>query len=87
MTMHDDDSALHPVPGVVTVYAIYDHPRDHPYHFVVRPWDIVAGRQGPRYACGLFDELDKARAYCAQFGLKPMKDGVSSDPVIVEVWV
>ncbi len=28
---------------VLTQYAIYDHPRDYPNHYVVRRWDIVEG--------------------------------------------
>src|SRR5690606_2009018 len=58
-----DDSAMLPRRDCLTQYVIYDHPRDHPEYFVVRPWDIEAGEAVPRLAAGLFGELAKARAW------------------------
>lgn len=79
-----DDSSLHP--GVFTQYVIYDHPRDHPDHFVVRAWDIKPGGPTLREARGLFYELDRARAYCAQFGHVRLERMPDDDPKIIEVW-
>jgi hypothetical protein len=81
-----DDSALTPRRDALTQYVIYDHPRDHPEHFVVRPWDIQAGGAVAREAAGLFRDLDKARAYCAQFGLVCIGRQDGDDPTIVETW-
>lgn len=96
MTTEIDDSALYPRPGVVTLYTIYDHPRDHPGYFVVRPWDVdpksdpqarlrIAPNGQP--VCGLFAELETAREYCAQFGLVKLTRAEHDDPSVIEVWL
>lgn len=88
-----DDSALHPRPNTVSVWVIYDHPRDHPDYFVVRPWDVIDGKSVPRIAgsglpvCGLFRKIDDARAYCEQFGLTLLARSPDDDPVVVETWL
>lgn len=88
-----DDSTLHPRPNIVSVYVIYDHPRDQPDYFVVRPWDVVNGQSVPRVAasglpvCGLFRELGDARAYCEQFGLTVLARSPGDDPTVVETWL
>lgn len=90
----DDDSALHPLPGTLSVYVIYDHPRDLPDWFVVRPWDVVDGKARMRTGklrgepvAGLFRQLDDARAYCEQFGLTKMARSPDDDPTVVETWL
>lgn len=84
--MSDDDAALLPLRGALTMYAVYDHPSDHPDYFVVRPWDIVRGEVTPRLAAGLFRQLEDARAWCQQFGLVRLERQEGDDPCIVEVW-
>lgn len=81
-----DDSALLPRCDCLTQYVIYDHPRDHPEWFVVRPWDIAMGECRPRLAAGLFHELDAARAWCEQLGLVCIERQAGDDACIVEVW-
>lgn len=90
-----DDSSLYPIPNVPAYYVIYDHPRDHPDYYVVRPWDAHPGESAPRPriapngqpVCGLFAKLDNARAYCAQFGLVLTARAERDDPSILEVWI
>ena len=87
-----DDRMLAPRTDAITQYAIYDHPRDFPQHFVVRPWDIVRGRPPePRLVRVLFEELDAARSWCAQHGCACIgrSDGAdeTDDEAIIEVWM
>ena len=89
----EEDDDLLPRDGVFSVYVIYDHPRDHPEWWVVRPWDVIGGDSAPRIAknglpvAGLFRELEAARAYCEQFGLTCLPPQPGDDPVIVETWL
>jgi hypothetical protein len=80
-----DDSPL--MPSGNTMYVVYDHPRDQPDHFVVRPWDFVGEKYIPRHVCGLFKELDSAREWCAQLGLMQTLRQSQDDPTIIEVWL
>ena len=81
-----DDSALMPKPGAITQYVIYDHPRDHPGYFVVRPWDIENGVVTPRLVAAQFNELAAARAWCEQLELVCIGRTSADDPTILEVW-
>jgi hypothetical protein len=83
-----DDSALMPSreDGCLTQYAIYDHPRDHPTYYVVRPWDIRAGECKPRQVAGLFKELENARLWCEQLGLVCLGRHDYDDKCLLELW-
>lgn len=88
-----DDTALLPIRDRFSVYTIYDHPKDHPDYYVLRPWDVIDGKDAPRIApnglpvCGLFKELESAREWCAQYGLHRLPRQPGDDPVIVETWI
>ena len=68
----------------ISQYAIYDHPRDFPDHFVLREWRIKDGLVMPAEGCWLTKTLEDARALVPSgfynFGRLP-----GDDPVIVEV--
>jgi hypothetical protein len=89
----DEDDDLVPRPGILSIYVIYDHPKDHPDWWVVRLWDVIDGTGAPRIAknglpvCGLFREVERAREYCAQFGLTRLLPQPGEDPCIVETWL
>ncbi len=72
----------------MTLWTIYDHPRDHPEHFVVRGWDIAMGTSGPvavpRARQTLFTTLDAARAAMGGRACLGRSDG--DDACIVETW-
>lgn len=72
--------------GVLTQYAIYDHPADHPDYFVVRPWDIKDGECVARKVAGLFRDLATARAWCEQLGLYCLGRWSEDVSWLVEVW-
>lgn len=68
------------------MYAICDGPRDYPDEFIVRRWDIAAGRivAGPVVARGL--DLETLRGQLPA-GLVRIPRHPTDDPVIVESWV
>jgi hypothetical protein len=69
----------------ITVYVIYDHPKDHPEYFVVRRWVIQYGAlyADLRHRC--CETLEDARLLipntCHQ-----LQSSFNDDPVILEVW-
>jgi len=68
------------------VWAIYDHPKDHPNHFVVRCQTIIAGATffgSPR----LYSSLEMARKFGVPPGMTRVSRADEDDPVIVETWI
>lgn len=78
ITLTDDD---------LVMYTIYDHPKDHPEHFVVRAW--IVRRDGNHYASSearLADTLEEARRVVpADKVMTPRRP--DDDPVIIETWI
>lgn len=74
------------MPGVLHMWTIYDHPPDHPRHFVVWAFDVT--RAGPVATddIQLADSLDEARELVPP-GLYCMARDPMDDPVIVETWL
>lgn len=64
-------------------YAIYDHPKDYPDHFVVRKW---IGEIPEEFLHCKVDTLSEAQASIPKGYTKvlPHKD---DDPVIIETWI
>jgi hypothetical protein len=67
-------------------YAIYDHPRDYPDHFVVREWRITGDQIEPAEDCWLTQSLEDARKLIPS-GFYCIGRWRGDDPVIVEVWI
>jgi len=69
------------------MWTVYDHPLDHPEHFVARRWVIEA--EGPRATGTLYKsaELERIRAAMRAFGLVKLDRDPADDPKIVEVWL
>ncbi len=71
--------------GALTVWVIFDHPTDHPDHFVVRPQ--LAAREimiWPK--AWTFDTLDEARDALPP-GLFMMPRQATDAPNIAESWI
>lgn len=72
----------------LTLWTIYDHPRDFPRHYVVRGFDILPGGERARPIVCLYDSLTDARHDCHAHGasgfFSPSPD---DDPVILETWI
>lgn len=73
----------------LSMWTMYDHPRDFPGHVVVRRWLIGGGSPEPvpTQECWLFDTLENARATMAARGLACLARLPEDDPAIVETWI
>ena len=70
----------------LVVYVVYDHPKDNPGHFVVRPWSL--GNRGfqPSLTATLYDTLEEARKTIPAT-MRRFDRFENDDPCIVEVWI
>lgn len=70
-------------------FVVYDHPLDHPGHFIVRVWRIGPGWIQPEARASGFVELEKARAWIQQEfpGAVMLSRSPEDDPKILEVWL
>jgi hypothetical protein len=75
---------------VLTMFTIYDHPRDYPRHIVVRQFLIVRGQREPlvSFVGCLYSTLDEARRDCQRNGASVCLDREPADDAnIVETWL
>lgn len=70
----------------ITMWTVYDRPRDYPDHVVVRRWKIRDGVPSPTDEHFTFDSLEEARASIPP-GLAVIPRFADDDPKIVEVWM
>jgi hypothetical protein len=78
----------------MSMYVIYDHPKDFPAHFVVRQWKVVGPDEVSkepqvmvaRDPHALTDTLEEARSALPE-GLYRIPRYQGDDPVITEVWL
>jgi len=74
---------------VMRMLTVYDHPTDHPNHYVLRWWLVKRGNPQPipLAKAELFKDLATAHAYIAQewphLSRAPLSD---PDPHILETW-
>ena len=74
----------------LSLWTIYDHPRDYPQHIVMRRSLYVpgSGEQLIAWCAGLYDTLDEARRDAYAQGASGFFDrSPGDDPVILEVWM
>jgi hypothetical protein len=74
------------LPPPLTIWTIYDHPRDYPHGYVIRPWTI--GNKGPMVPgeAATAADLDTARTLIPD-GLYRMERAPDDDPAIIETWM
>ena len=66
------------------MWTIYEHPADHPQHFVVRLWYGAT----PTQEFSLHASLIEAREQCVENGGSvPLARGPNDEPQIVETWI
>lgn len=72
----------------LTLYTIYDHPRDYPDHVVVRWHWVEDGRivTGPG-CCWVCDSVGQARSALRRQGLTSLGRHPKDDATIVETWI
>jgi hypothetical protein len=71
----------------LTMWTIYDHPRDHPTKFVARRWIINSEGNHPASEILEADDIDDLRREFLRCGLVCLTRNPEDDPVIVETWL
>ena len=78
-------------PFLLSMWTVYDHPRDWPQWFVARRWEIRAGEVAPvRTDDMVFGRtLEIVRMHIDRItpGLFRLPRQPGDDPVVVETWV
>ncbi|HXJ60733.1 MAG TPA: hypothetical protein VNU68_29160 [Verrucomicrobiae bacterium] len=69
----------------LSIWTIYERPKDYPRHFVVRRWTIGAGQERA-HECQLADTLEEARKLVPPLLIR-LDRQPNDDPVIVENWL
>lgn len=69
------------------MFSIYDHPRDFPDCFVVRPWRVGGGHVEPEPIVCLCDRIFPLQQGLAALGLARILPEPGDDPAILETWL
>lgn len=72
--------------NALSMWVIYDHPKDYPNSFVLREWIIEAGTHKPTGRWCVKDTLEECRAELPA-GVVNIGRYPEDDPCIAEVWV
>ena len=72
--------------GTLSLWTIYDHPKDYPDHFVAQKWVIENGQKKWTDRILLHTSLEGLRAQLP-IGLYCLPRQEEDDPIIVETWV
>ena len=70
----------------LSMYVVYNRPKDFPNNFVVRRWIIHPGQVEGGELIGVADDLSKARRLLPE-GLHNLGRYIQDDPCIEEVWI
>lgn len=81
-----NDPFLRRDPNVLSIFTVYDHPRDFPDCFVVRRFDTALGVCAPSPYFRTGATLDEVRNMLPP-GLVMMHRQADDDPAIVEIWI
>jgi len=73
---------------VLSMWTLYDRPRDYPQHYVARRFEVASGHIYPRPTNDMFtaDSLEELRMLLPP-GLVCLGRNPSDDPNIVETWI
>jgi hypothetical protein len=69
--------------GKLTMWTIYDRPKDYPHGFIARLHEVPGGPT----PCELYGELEDLRERFRQAGFTPLVRGEGDEPPIVETWI
>lgn len=72
--------------NALSMWVIYDHPKDYPNSFVMREWIIEGGGYKPTGQWIVKDTIEECRAQLPN-GAINLGRYPEDDPVIAEVWV
>jgi hypothetical protein len=73
--------------GILSIWTIYDHPRDYPTGFIARRHEVVVGGTGPTDDTVKADDLYTLRKHLLQAGLTRINRSPDDEPQIVESWI
>ena len=71
----------------LTMWAIYDHPKDYPDLYVARMFLVSSGNGAPTSNIKTNSDLDVIRSEMRNLGLVQIPRDVNDDPVIIETWL
>jgi hypothetical protein len=74
-------------PDVMSMWTVYDHPKDFPNTFVARRYMISRGTAGATNDIIVSPQLAPLREVLAIKGLIPIARSEGDDPKIVESWI
>jgi hypothetical protein len=73
--------------GILSMWTVYDHPKDFPDNFIARRSEIGSGEPLPVMTADVVTgNLDLIRKSMEMCGLYCLSRDPSDDPVIVETW-
>jgi hypothetical protein len=72
--------------GALTIWTIYDRPKDHPHGFIARRFEVGRGTSTATDHT-LAGDLDDIREILAQAGLTNIRRQDGDEPQIVESWI
>lgn len=78
--MSKDDSLL-------SMWTVYDHPRDYPEGYIARRWDIGKNTSLPTADVIRAKNLRTIRDKMTNMGLVKLMRSDGDDPTIVESWI
>ncbi len=72
---------------VLNMWVVYDHPRDFPYGYMARRWEVRAGQNHPTTETMASTMLGEIRARLEQKGLVKIGRSEDDEPCILETWL
>lgn len=72
---------------VLNMWVVYDHPKDFPFGYMARRWEIRAGQSEPTDETMASTMLGEIRARLEQKGLAKLARNEGDDPCILETWL
>jgi hypothetical protein len=73
---------------VLSMYVVYDHPKDYPEWFVCRRWDVVEGGSTATDDFTMSMDYESIKTRMEAMGLtKLYRCPTEDDPSIMEVWL
>jgi len=71
------------LPDVLSIWVVYDHPKDFPHCYVARRWE----GEKPMADKLVSPDLEKLRDVLEGMGLVKLMPMAGDDPVILETWL
>jgi hypothetical protein len=72
---------------ILSIWTIYDHPRDYPNGFIARRHTVAVSGTGPTDDTVKADDLTTLRRHLLQAGLTRINRSPEDEPQIVESWL